>query len=138
MLLTTLPPRGILGHGPRAITTNLISARSVGSIPRLQAQLADITSTLDSNARSLPPSAFSSIPVRGAAPPPVRPVVSAYPQNRDEFWRKVPVWRNISAKEFLSHSWSVSLWVWDKKMRPFSHIARRGIWSKRNPSCSSS
>lgn len=109
MLLTTLPRRGILSHGPKAITTNLISARSVGSIPRLQAQLADITPTLDSNTRTLPPPTFNSIPVRGAAPPPVRPVVSAYPHNGDEFWRKVPVWGNISTKEFLSHSWSVSL-----------------------------
>ncbi|KAK3298990.1 uncharacterized protein B0H64DRAFT_86740 [Chaetomium fimeti] len=105
MVFTTLPPRGILGHGPKIITSNLVSARSVGSVPRLQAQLADLTPTLDNNTRSLPPASFNSIPVRGA-PPPVRPVVSAYPQNREEFWRKVPVWGNVSTKEFLSYSWS--------------------------------
>ncbi|EAQ90911.1 hypothetical protein CHGG_02846 [Chaetomium globosum CBS 148.51] len=107
MPLTTFPPRGILGHGPKITTTKLTSARWVGSIPRLQAQFADISPALDSSARTLPPPTFSSIPFRGAAPPPVRPVVSAYPQNRDEFWRKVPLWGNISAKEFLSHSWSL-------------------------------
>jgi len=27
--------------------------------------------------------------------------------NNDEFWRKVPVWENTSAQEFLSYRWSV-------------------------------
>ena len=27
---------------------------------------------------------------------------------REEFWRNIPVYENVSAKDFLSHRWSVS------------------------------
>ncbi|KAK3337459.1 hypothetical protein B0T19DRAFT_73509 [Cercophora scortea] len=30
------------------------------------------------------------------------------PRDRDEFWRKVPVWENVSAADFLSYRWSVA------------------------------
>ena len=109
MLLTTRPARGFFSHGPRRTASKLASARSVGSVPRLQAQVADVTSALDSNTNNVPPPRFNPAPVREAVTPPVRPVVSALPQNRDEFWRKVPLWRDVSTKEFLSYSWSVSL-----------------------------
>ena len=35
------------------------------------------------------------------------PVVAQRPK-KDEFWRKVPVWQNLSADDFLSYRWSVS------------------------------
>jgi lysine 2,3-aminomutase len=124
MLLATHAARGILGHGPRITASKLVSARSVSSVPRLQAQVADLSSALDSNTNNVPPPRFNPMPVREAVTPPVRPVVSALPQNRDEFWRKVPLWRDVSTKEFLSYSWSVSLG---------GPIHEHGVVSHRHP-----
>ncbi|KAK4035171.1 hypothetical protein C8A01DRAFT_48608 [Parachaetomium inaequale] len=107
MLLAIRPARDFLGHGPRITASQLVSARSVGSVPRLQAQVADLSSALDGNTNNVPPPRFNPVPVREAVTPPVRPVVSALPQNRDEFWRKVPLWRDVSTKEFHSYSWSL-------------------------------
>jgi len=39
---------------------------------------------------------------------------SALSGSRDEFWRKVPLWKDVSAAEFLSYRWSVS------SSRPYS------------------
>ncbi len=58
----------------------------------------------------------TAIPAARERPPPleesvlasVHPVSTALFQNQDEFWRKIPVWRDVSAKEFLSYSWTVS------------------------------
>lgn len=49
----------------------------------------------------------------------IPPVVSsqAQLQNRDEFWRKVPIWRDVAAENFLSYSWSVSSLVF---LTPFT------------------
>ncbi|KAK4150556.1 hypothetical protein C8A00DRAFT_17943 [Chaetomidium leptoderma] len=109
MPLSVIPRRGTLLHGPRIAAFKLVSARLVGSVPRLQARVADLNNAIDSNnTNSIPPSTFNSMPIREARPPTmVRPVVTALPQNRDEFWRKVPVWRDVSAREFLSHAWSL-------------------------------
>ena len=34
---------------------------------------------------------------------------SAQPEPKlDEFWRKIPMWKDVSAEQFMSYSWSVS------------------------------
>lgn len=39
----------------------------------------------------------------------VHPVGAMMPmEGRDEFWRKVPIWENVSAADFLSYRWGVS------------------------------
>jgi lysine 2,3-aminomutase len=107
MILSILPRRGTVVRGPRIPALTLASARAVGSLPRFQAQVADISSALDNNTNRIPP-ILNTIPGPEAVAPPVHPVATALPQDRDEFWRKVPLWRDVSAKEFLSYSWSVS------------------------------
>ncbi len=108
MLLSAIPRRGISCRGPKIPAPSLISARKVGSVPRLQAQIADLSNALENTSAHAPP-VFHTRPI----PEPtllttVRPVATTLPQNQDEFWRKVPVWSDVSAKEFLSYSWSVS------------------------------
>lgn len=34
--------------------------------------------------------------------------VAAQGPERDEFWRRIPIWQDVSANEFLSYRWSVS------------------------------
>ncbi|KAK4127198.1 kama family protein [Parathielavia appendiculata] len=104
MLLFMLPRRSTIGRGPRISALKLVSARAVGSLPRLHAQVADISSDLENNASRMPP-VFNKFGAKDVTPP-VYPVATALPQNRDEFWRKVPLWRDVSTKEFLSYSWS--------------------------------
>ncbi|AEO54346.1 hypothetical protein MYCTH_40990 [Thermothelomyces thermophilus ATCC 42464] len=116
MLLSTSPLRDIFGHGPRILATRLVSAPPVGySVPTIQAQIADTSNNLDSNKTNLQRRAFHSTASRGEAPPSVRPVASAVQHQQqqqqqqqpgDEFWRKVPLWSDVSAREFLSYSWS--------------------------------
>jgi lysine 2,3-aminomutase len=107
MLLSTFPRRGSFARGPITAVPRLVSARTVGSVPRLQAQVADINKVLEDSNTNLPPS-FHTRPAHEPKPLMTpRPVASALPQNQDEFWRKVPVWSDVSAKEFLSYSWSV-------------------------------
>lgn len=111
MLLSTLALArgGISSRGPRKAMGKLVSARAVGSVPRLQAQVADLSDALDKTNANNIPSVFHTRPVHEPTPLTTpRPVATAVPQNQDEFWRKVPVWSNVSAKEFLSYSWSVS------------------------------
>lgn len=31
------------------------------------------------------------------------------PISRDEFWRKVPIWKDVSMETFMSYRWTVSL-----------------------------
>lgn len=106
-MFSMVPRRGgAFGSGPR-ITPKLGSAaRAVGSIPRLQAQVADISKEFSNGEGGILP-LLNRMPVREAASI-VRPVATAVSQNRDEFWRKVPLWENVSAGDFLSYRWSVS------------------------------
>lgn len=106
-MFSMLPRRGGASNRGLSIASKLGSARAVGSISRLQAQVADISKGFDNADGGMLPLLRRS-PMREAAPT-VRPVTTAMPQNRDEFWRKVPVWENVSAGDFLSYRWSVSL-----------------------------
>ncbi|GAB1311310.1 L-lysine 2,3-aminomutase [Madurella fahalii] len=103
MMRSLLPKMGALGRGPRAFP-KLHSARAVGSLPRLQAQVAEIRKGPE-EAENIPPP-FAQTPARGTVST-VRPVVTGMPQG-DEFWRKVPLWENVSAADFLSYRWSVA------------------------------
>jgi lysine 2,3-aminomutase len=110
-MLSMLPRRRAVAHGPSIASFRLVSARTLGSVtarrPQAQAQVAEISSPPNSNTNDIPPS-FDTIPTAEEATPPVRPVVAAVPHH-EEFWRKVPLWRDVSTKEFLSSRWSVSL-----------------------------
>ena len=99
-----------------------------GSSPRLQAQVADVSKGIDTAGRPLPafignPNIQTDPSVVGPTigiPPPVSPgavrlenilatpVTFEIQRDRDEFWRKVPVWADVTAKDFLSYRWSVS------------------------------
>jgi lysine 2,3-aminomutase len=115
-MFSIIPRRGVAsGRGSR-ITPKLSSARAVGSISRLQAQVADISNRFDNGDGGIPP-LLNKMPVRDAAST-VHPVTTIIPQNRDEFWRKVPVWENVSAGDFLSYRWSVSLAYCRSPMTP--------------------
>lgn len=105
-MLPMVPRRGILGRGPR-MAWSPSSARSVGSVPRLQAQVADIRKDAERGEGVISP-LLNNMSGREAALM-VRPVAAAIQQNGDEFWRQVPLWENVSAGEFLSYRWSVSL-----------------------------
>ncbi len=107
MLLAATPRRIASCCGPRIPLPRLISARTASSVPRLQAQVADLSNALE-NTGAHAPSVFHTRPIHEPTLlTAVRPVATALPQNQDEFWRKVPVWSDVSAKEFLSYSWSV-------------------------------
>lgn len=120
-------------HGPGRLvagastTSKPFLARSVGSLPPRQAQVSDVGKAIN---RTSVTSFFQHLPRTSGhlptkdeeykLPTPFRgsfgsekavgahPVVSAIPRNRDEFWRKVPVWQDVSATDFLSYRWSVS------------------------------
>ncbi|KAK0633454.1 hypothetical protein B0T14DRAFT_561051 [Immersiella caudata] len=116
--------------GGPSITLGLAVKRTVGSLPRQQAQVTDVDKVLDSsraniapiltNIRDIPgnPLAGQSIYPRPPASlhdvaninlaTNLHPVSVAVPGSRDEFWRKVAVWENVSADEFLSYRWSVT------------------------------
>jgi lysine 2,3-aminomutase len=108
-MLSMLPRRRAFAHGPRIAAFRLVSARALGSVTfrRPQAQVAEASSPLNTDTNNIPP-VLDTIPRAEAAAPPVRPVVTALPHH-EEFWRKVPLWRDVSTKEFLSSRWSVSL-----------------------------
>ncbi|KAH6630835.1 hypothetical protein B0J18DRAFT_113383 [Chaetomium sp. MPI-SDFR-AT-0129] len=60
-----------------------------------------------------PPPGFHSTTLADSPPPAeesvIPPVVSSHAQhlqNRDEFWRKVPIWRDVASEDFLLYSWS--------------------------------
>jgi lysine 2,3-aminomutase len=96
-------------YGPRMASSMLGSARAVSSVPHSQAGVADISNALGPSSGSVAP-VFDTTPLREAASP-VPPVVSPSPYDRDEFWRRVPVWESVSAQDFLSYRWNVSLSV---------------------------
>lgn len=115
--------------GGPAVTLGLTVKRGAGSLPRQQAQATDMNNTLNTNqagitplltnVRNLPGPPFAG---RGIYPnTPVPPEMTnidhaanvhlasvALPKSRDEFWRKVAIWENVSADDFLSYRWSVS------------------------------
>lgn len=103
--------------------------RSIGSLPRQQAQVTDVSKVLDGSRPSIMPlltdvrempgrpfsgrSLFPSTPsLRDVAridhTSRTHPVSAAVPNHRDEFWRRVPVWENVSVDEFMSYRWSVA------------------------------
>lgn len=99
-----MPRIRVFGCGP-SVMLGRGSARAVGSIPRLQAQVAEISKSLDNGDSIRLP--ITQMPAREAVST-VHPVAVAMPQG-DEFWRKVPLWENVSSADFLSYRWSVSL-----------------------------
>ncbi|AEO65354.1 uncharacterized protein THITE_2143087 [Thermothielavioides terrestris NRRL 8126] len=97
-MLPMIARRGVPGHGAR-VASQLGSSRAVGSIPRLQAQVADVSNGLDQSVLSTSARRDETLTVH--------PVVNFTPQNCDEFWRKVPLWEKVSAREFISYRWSL-------------------------------
>ncbi|EAA36200.2 hypothetical protein GE21DRAFT_854 [Neurospora crassa] len=118
------PNRAI--RGP-VFQPNPVSSRRTGSSLRLQAQVADVSKGIDTDGCSLP--AFIGNPNVQSEPSVVGPIgtppydspgaaklenvlantVSFELQSgRDEFWRKVPYWADVTAKDFLSYRWSVA------------------------------
>lgn len=119
------PNRVVLGP---AFRPTPVLSRMTGSSPRLQAQVADVSKGIDTAGRPLP--AFVGNPKPQTEPsvvgstidtPPLvtpgavrlenilaTPVTFQIQRDRDEFWRKVPVWAHVTAKVFLSYRWSVS------------------------------
>ncbi|KAK3936076.1 hypothetical protein QBC46DRAFT_37672 [Diplogelasinospora grovesii] len=100
----------------------LKSARSIGTVPRLQAQVADVSKEKDTGDNGplyrgvpviVPGKPFpgakvtSTVMSRDREINVVHPVATAIARDRDEFWRKVPIWQDVSAKDFLSYRWSV-------------------------------
>lgn len=39
------------------------------------------------------------------------PEPHACPTGADEFWRRVPIWKDVTAEEFTSYAWSVSVYI---------------------------
>jgi lysine 2,3-aminomutase len=76
-------------------------------MPLLQAQAAEARKSFDNDDTGVAP-AFGRMPAPIETVTTVRPVATAM-SNHDEFWRKVPLWENVSAADFLSYRWSVSL-----------------------------
>ncbi|KXX75227.1 L-lysine 2,3-aminomutase [Madurella mycetomatis] len=101
MMRSLLPKTGAFGRSLRTLPKPRL-ARAVGSLPRLQAQVAEIRKDPE-NAEDIP-SPLAQTPAHGAVST-VRPVAAAMVQG-DEFWRKVPLWENVSAADFLSYRWS--------------------------------
>ncbi|KAK0737590.1 hypothetical protein B0T21DRAFT_286295 [Apiosordaria backusii] len=96
-------------HGPSVHLRAPALARTVAALPRRQAQVADVGKGLDTTTNDIPLLLNSKNAAKSTAPAPiVRPVATAFPQDRDEFWREVPVWQNVSAQDFLSYRWSVT------------------------------
>ncbi|KAK4240655.1 hypothetical protein C8A03DRAFT_31253 [Achaetomium macrosporum] len=112
-MLSTISRQTCSRRGSRTVSSMLGSPRAVGSVPHFQARVADVSSPLDSAPGSIPP-VFNTVPLREAAST-VRPVVSALHHDRDEFWRRVPVWEDVSAKDFLSYRWNVRNLVQTKR-----------------------
>ncbi|KAK0672906.1 hypothetical protein QBC41DRAFT_7820 [Cercophora samala] len=96
-------------HGPSVHLRAPALARTVTAVPHRQAQVADVGKSLDTAANGIPLFLNRKGAAQSTVPAPiVRPVATALPQHRDEFWREVPVWENVSAKDFLSYRWSVA------------------------------
>ncbi|KAK3362968.1 hypothetical protein B0T25DRAFT_562009 [Lasiosphaeria hispida] len=112
--------------GGPAVTPGLKVFRSAGSLPRHRAQVTDVGKALDTDGSTISPLFNTGATPTGEGfyrpPPPVQervgdyqatntnphPVATAIAMHRDEFWRKVPVWQDVSADEFLSYRWSVA------------------------------
>ncbi|KAK4682173.1 hypothetical protein QC764_113090 [Podospora pseudoanserina] len=96
-------------HGPSVCLRAPALARTVTAVPHRQAQVADVGKGLETTTSSIPLFVNRKSAAQSTTPAPiVRPVATALPQDRDEFWREVPVWENVSAKDFLSYRWSVA------------------------------
>ncbi|KAL2269784.1 hypothetical protein VTJ83DRAFT_1968 [Remersonia thermophila] len=93
-----------------------VTARAASSDARLQALVVDIRRPMANNDRDMPPIfALESTPTPSAAPQTIiHPVSTALPQDYDEFWRKVPLWRDVSVRDFLSYRWSTKNMVDNK------------------------
>ncbi|KAL0469074.1 hypothetical protein QR685DRAFT_529668 [Neurospora intermedia] len=125
MIARIIRPNRVI-RGP-VFQPNPVSSRRTGSSLRLQAQVADVSKGIDTDGCSLP--AFIGNPNVQSEPSVVGPIgtppydspgaaklenVLANPvsfeiqSGRDEFWRKVPYWADVTAKDFLSYRWSVA------------------------------
>jgi len=84
------------------------SIRAVGSVPRLQAQVVEVIKDFRHEEGSIPPFIANHRQAPKATLAIIRPVMNAMPTHHDEFWRKLPVWENVSTQDFLSYRWIVS------------------------------
>ncbi|KAL1837498.1 hypothetical protein VTJ49DRAFT_3726 [Mycothermus thermophilus] len=93
-----------------------IAAKPASSSARFQAHVVDIGRPMDNIARDIPP-AFSKESATTPSSVPqttVHPVTTALPQDYNEFWRKVPLWKDVPVKDFLSYRWSTKNMVDNK------------------------
>lgn len=130
--------------GAKMLKSKLMFTRSIASLPRRQAQVTDVGKTLNTDSVALP-SLFNTVPgVPGQASDAVHacgvltrtlelkssarasrmnPTTAAVLRDRDDFWRRVPIWQNVSAEDFLSYRWSVS----SSYHRPLVSRVERGV-----------
>lgn len=107
-MFSLLRRRGTVSGGSK-LASKLSPGRAISFVPRLQAQTTETDNkrTVDGDGAS--PQAIDKTPPARETASTVRPVATAVRQNSDEFWRKVPLWENVSAEDFLSYRWSVRL-----------------------------
>ncbi|KAK3996132.1 putative L-lysine 2,3-aminomutase [Cladorrhinum sp. PSN332] len=104
MLSTLLPRRGTLAH-LRAITSfkSGLARNIASSISQPQAQAAE-----GLKAAHVGPLPTSNGYASAETTSTVSGLDTATPRDRHEFWRQVPIWENVSLKEFLSYRWGIA------------------------------
>lgn len=75
-----------------------VASRGISTLPQRTAPMAAVQQRQAVQEDATAPDTVDMV---DQPPKPVTPV-------RDEFWRKVPRWKDVSAEEFLSYSWGVS------------------------------
>ena len=95
-MLSLLSKGRALRRGP-LIAASFKPGRGTASLPRL-AQAAVAEKFIPETLPYAPPPAASSFGISPLAG-----------SGKEEFWRKVPIWENVSAADFLSYRWSVRI-----------------------------
>ncbi|KAK3330414.1 hypothetical protein B0H66DRAFT_61239 [Apodospora peruviana] len=107
ILRRTSCPQGPIISRPWSGSARPALTRAAGTAPRQQAQIVDAemgpSNTTASQADNIP-----HRPPPPPSPPLSKPAATTIPRDREEFWRKVPVWEKVSAEEFLSYRWSIA------------------------------
>ena len=107
--------RGMAGSVPRrrAHVSDVLVKNKTDEIPRILAGTLPTAPGLEPRPPiDFPPPELSGPDPNREGPQPgttAQPQASEIPRDRDEFWRNVPVWKDVTAQEFLSYRWSVSL-----------------------------
>jgi len=96
----------------RAHVSDVLVKNKTDEIPRILAGTLPTAPGLEPRPPiDFPPPELSGPDPNREGPQPgttAQPQASEIPRDRDEFWRNVPVWKDVTAQEFLSYRWSVS------------------------------